>query len=188
MEERVHPIPFRTRQLSSPSSMILRTLTWESRTTPRLYFQRAVLSRTALCFARTHPPADHPSPSPRLGASPSCSFSLSPLPSGFLLPPSSFFLRLYPPGRSIIGVSLPFPSLPFPSSLFPQASSICRRRALEGLCLRGKGGHGIVSLIGKCLLATPRNQTRDFERWAVEGIEVSLQKRGSLPSYSHPIS
>ena len=36
MEERVHPIPFRTRQLSSPSSMILRILTWESRTTPRL--------------------------------------------------------------------------------------------------------------------------------------------------------
>lgn len=31
--------------------------------------------------------ADHPSPSPRLGASPSCSFSLSlPSPSGFLLP------------------------------------------------------------------------------------------------------
>ena len=30
--------------------MILRILTWESRTTPRLYFQRAVLDRTALCF------------------------------------------------------------------------------------------------------------------------------------------
>ena len=39
MEERVHPIPFRTRQLSSPSSMILHILVWESRTVPRLYFE-----------------------------------------------------------------------------------------------------------------------------------------------------
>ena len=36
------------------------------------------------------PITGHPSPSPRLGASPSCSFSLS--------PPSFFFLQLYPPG------------------------------------------------------------------------------------------
>ena len=43
------------------------------------------------------PITGNPFPSPRLGASPSCCFSLSPLPSGFLLPPSSFFLR-YPPG------------------------------------------------------------------------------------------
>ena len=35
------------------------------------------------------PITGHPSPSPRLGASPSCSFSLS---------PSFFFLQLYPPG------------------------------------------------------------------------------------------
>ena len=39
LEERVHPIPFRTRQLSSPSSMILHILVWESRTAPRLYFR-----------------------------------------------------------------------------------------------------------------------------------------------------
>lgn len=39
LEERVHPIPFRTRQLSSPSSMILHILMWESRTVPRLYFE-----------------------------------------------------------------------------------------------------------------------------------------------------
>ena len=45
-----HPIPFRTRQLSSPSSMILRILTWESRTTPRLYFQRAVFVRRPVVF------------------------------------------------------------------------------------------------------------------------------------------
>ena len=49
------------------------------------------------------------------------------------------------PVRSLIGS---FASSP-PSSLFPQASSICQATALEGLCLRGKGGHGIVSLIGK---------------------------------------
>ena len=39
LEERVHPIPFRTRQLSSPSSMILHILMWESRTVPRRYFE-----------------------------------------------------------------------------------------------------------------------------------------------------
>ena len=87
MEERVHPIPFRTRQLSSPSSMILRTLTWESRTTPRLYFQRAVLSRTALCFARTHPHHGPPLPKPQARRKPPLLFL--PLPLGFL--PPSFF-------------------------------------------------------------------------------------------------
>ena len=56
MEERVHPIPFRTRQLSSPSSMILRTLTWESRTTPRLYFQKPFrFAREGFCFAQRQP-------------------------------------------------------------------------------------------------------------------------------------
>ena len=90
MEERVHPIPFRTRQLSSPSSMILRTLTWESRTTPILYFQRAVLSRTALCFARTHPHHGPPLPKPQARRKPLLLF----LP----LPPSFFFLQLYTPG------------------------------------------------------------------------------------------
>lgn len=96
MEERVHPIPFRTRQLSSPSSMILRILTWESRTTPRLYFQRAVLDRTALCFLpEAHPHRGHPQKAPaRL--KPFLLFP--PLPSVLLLPPSFCFLRLYPPG------------------------------------------------------------------------------------------
>ena len=97
MEERVHPIPFRTRQLSSPSSMILRTLTWESRTTPRLYFQRAVLSRTALCFARTHPHHGPPLPKPQARRKPLMLLLPFPPPFGFL-PPSFFFLRLYPPG------------------------------------------------------------------------------------------
>ena len=36
MERRVHPIPFRTRQLSSPSPMILQSLLWESRSPPSL--------------------------------------------------------------------------------------------------------------------------------------------------------
>ena len=121
MEERVHPIPFRTRQLSSPSSMILRTLTWESRTTPRLYFQRAVLSRRPFVLPEAHPHHRQPLPKPQARRKPLLLF----LP----LPPSFFFLRLYPPGRSIIGS---FASSP-PSSLFPQASSICRRRALDAV-------------------------------------------------------
>ena len=141
MEERVHPIPFRTRQLSSPSSMILRILTWESRTTPRLYFQRAVLSRTALCFARTHPHHRPPLPKPQARRKPLLLFLPQPsLPLGFPPPPASFSYGTRPV-RSLIGS--------FASSLFPQASSICQATALEGLCLRGKGGHGIVSLIGK---------------------------------------
>ena len=36
MEERSHPTPFRTRQLSSPSPMILQSLLWESRSPPSL--------------------------------------------------------------------------------------------------------------------------------------------------------
>ena len=133
MEERVHPIPFRTRQLSSPSSMILRTLTWESRTTPRLYFQRAVLSRTALCFARSPSPS-RPPPPPRVSSS-----------------PRFFFLRLYPPGSLHNWlIRFFFFFFFFFFTFFPQASLICQAKALEGLCLRERGGHGIVSLIGKC--------------------------------------
>ena len=129
MEERVHPIPFRTRQLSSPSSMILRILTWESRTTPRLYFQRAVLSRTALCFARTHPHHRPPLPKPQARRKPLLLFLPQPsLPLGFPPPPASFSYGTRPV-RSLIGS---FASSP-PSSLFPQASSICRRRALDAV-------------------------------------------------------
>lgn len=104
-----HPIPFRTRQLSSPSSMILRILTWESRTTPRHYFQRAVLYRTALCFLpEAHPHRGHPSLSP----GPAQALPAVSPPSLGSPPPSSFcFLRLYAPVRSIIGVS--FSPLPF---------------------------------------------------------------------------
>lgn len=114
MEERVHPIPFRTRQLSSPSSMILRILTWESRTTPRHYFQRAVLYRTALCFLpEAHPHRGHPSLSP----GPAQALPAVSPPSLGSPPPSSFcFLRLYAPVRSIIGVSF-FPLFPFLASL-----------------------------------------------------------------------
>ena len=36
MEERVHPIPFRTRKLSSPSPMILHNVMWESRPLPTI--------------------------------------------------------------------------------------------------------------------------------------------------------
>ena len=96
MEERVHPIPFRTRQLSSPSSMILRPLTWESRTTPRLYFQRAVLSRTALCFARTHPHHGPPLPKPQARRKPLLLFLPLPPPFGFPPPPQLLFPTALP--------------------------------------------------------------------------------------------
>ena len=92
-----------------PSSMILRILTWESRTTPRHYFQRAVLYRTALCFLpEAHPHRGHPSLSP----GPAQALPAVSPPSLGSPPPSSFcFLRLYAPVRSIIGVS--FSPLPF---------------------------------------------------------------------------
>lgn len=76
--------------------MILRTLTWESRTTPRLYFQRAVLSRTALCFARTHPHRCPPLPKPQARRKPLLLFL--PPPSLRVSSPQLFFLQLYPPG------------------------------------------------------------------------------------------
>ena len=146
--------------------MILRILTWESRTTPRLYFQRAFLSRMALCFARSPSPSRAPpSPSPRLGASPSCSFSLSPLPSGFF-PPASFSYGFTRPVRSIIGVSLPFPS-----SLFPQASSICRRRALDAVSgsdaslLGVLGNTSLPRALGGALFPNEKEMRRYSIRW-----------------------
>ena len=36
IEERVHPTPFRTRKLSSPSPMILHNVMWESRPLPKI--------------------------------------------------------------------------------------------------------------------------------------------------------
>ena len=36
IEERVHPTPFRTRKLSSPSPMILHNVMWESRPLPKV--------------------------------------------------------------------------------------------------------------------------------------------------------
>ena len=105
MEERVHPIPFRTRQLSSPSSMILRILTWESRTTPRLYFQRAVFVRRPVVFCLAGTPASPPqslirqaAPFPRLSPQP--------------CPPSSSSSASLPPGV-----------LPFTASGPPLSSS-----------------------------------------------------------------
>lgn len=89
-----HPIPFRTRQLSSPSSMILRTLTWESRTTPRLYFQRAVLSRRPFVLPEAHPHHGPPLPKPQARRKPLLLF--------LHLPPASFSYGTRPV-RSIIG-------------------------------------------------------------------------------------
>ena len=132
MEERVHPIPFRTRQLSSPSSMILRTLTWESRTTPRLYFQRAVLSRTALCFARTHPHHGPPLPKPQARRKPLLLFL--PLPLGF--PPSFFFLQLYPPGSLLNRIICFFSAFfSFPASLIDLP-----KKGFRGPVFERKGG------------------------------------------------
>ena len=71
LEERVHPIPFRTRQLSSPSSMILHILVWESRTVPRLYFEARqsgglfFVSRMVGPWLLQHP--RRPCPHPRSG-------------------------------------------------------------------------------------------------------------------------
>ena len=41
IEKRVYPIPFRTRQSSSSSPMILHILVWESRPMPRFSFERS---------------------------------------------------------------------------------------------------------------------------------------------------
>ena len=61
MEERVHPIPFRTRKLSSPSPMILHISMWESRSTPGLFLcalrashEAAPVPRRSLPFYPPH--------------------------------------------------------------------------------------------------------------------------------------
>ena len=50
MEERVHPIPFRTRKLSSPSPMILHNVMWESRPLPTSFKAPRCYSRGELCY------------------------------------------------------------------------------------------------------------------------------------------
>lgn len=49
MEERVHPIPFRTWKLSSPSPMILHNVMWESRPLPTSFKAPRCISRGELC-------------------------------------------------------------------------------------------------------------------------------------------
>ena len=61
------------------------------------------LGRWVLFLPELIPITAPPSPSPRLGASPSCSFSLSPLPLGFPPRPASFSYSFTRPVRSIIG-------------------------------------------------------------------------------------
>ena len=126
MEERVHPIPFRTRQLSSPSSMILRTLTWESRTTPRLYFQKPFrLAREGFCFARRQPGGKPflkkgPSPGPPL---PKTSPLIESLPQHAPLRRETARRRtsLFIPSPSLgWGGAMPFPRL---RDAFPPPSS-----------------------------------------------------------------
>ena len=51
MERRVHPIPFRTRQLSSLSPMILHIIMWESRSPPRIFAQAPSSFRAPGLFA-----------------------------------------------------------------------------------------------------------------------------------------
>ena len=53
MEERVHPTPFRTRQLSSPSPMILHNVMWESRPPPKIV-QKAPAASCAGAFFVIH--------------------------------------------------------------------------------------------------------------------------------------
>ena len=130
MEERVHPIPFRTRQLSSPSSMILRTLTWESRTTPRLYFQKPFrLAREGFCFVRRQPGGKPflkkgPSPGPPL---PKTSPLIESLPQHAPLRRETARRRtsLFIPPRLSAGRSDAFPSSPRRlSTAFFAASSL----------------------------------------------------------------
>ena len=94
-----------------------------------------------------------------------------------------FFLQLYPPGSLHNWLIRFFFFFFFFFTFFPQASLICQAKALEGLCLRERGGHGIVSLIGKCSPRYPRNQKpREFERWGGGG-NRSLSPEEGLPSF-----
>ena len=76
-----------------------------------------------------------PSPSPRLGASPSCCFS--PSPSSFLHP--AFFLQLYPPG-SLHNWLIRFLSAFFS---FPASLIDLPKKGFRGPVFERKGGHGM---------------------------------------------
>ena len=156
MEERVHPIPFRTRQLSSPSSMILRILTWESRTTPRLYFQRAVFVRRPVVFL----PCRHsriPSAIPNQASLPLPPFFSSALPSflpGF--PPAFFQL---PPGvlpSTTLGPSLSLSPSNGPS-LLPVTSplSLSVPRRFQCNAFKKPLPWGVISFLKGCVIDFP---------------------------------
>ena len=103
-------------------------------------------------FARTHPHHGPPLPKPQARRKPLLLFLPLPPPPRVSSSPSFFFLQLYPPGslHNWLIRFFFFFFFFFFFTFFPQASLICQAKALEGLCLRERGGHGIVSLIGKC--------------------------------------
>ena len=104
MEERVHPIPFRTRKLSSPSPMILHNVMWESRPLSTIASKPpAAISARGFVF---YPPllllpSAHPLPS----NSPFALWSFSSLSPGCVQSPSAAFTqtRLFGPDCVKIG-------------------------------------------------------------------------------------
>ena len=93
MEERVHPIPFRTWKLSSPSPMILHNVMWESRPLSTIA-PKPLAATSARGFVVYPPPCIPPSSRPsRLPAS-------LPLPHATLARPSSSLLHSLPLPRN----------------------------------------------------------------------------------------
>lgn len=104
MEERVHPIPFRTRKLSSPSPMILHNVMWESRPLSTIA-SKPLAAISARGFVFYPPllllPSAHPLPS----NSPFALWSFSSLSPGCVQSPSAAFTqtRLFGPDCVKIG-------------------------------------------------------------------------------------
>ena len=92
MEERVHPIPFRTRKLSSPSPMILHNVMWESRPLSTIA-PKPLAATSARGFVFYSPLAPSFRPSPFLPTPPLLFGFYSPVSAGCVQSPSAAFTQ-----------------------------------------------------------------------------------------------
>ena len=123
MEERVHPIPFRTRKLSSPSPMILHNVMWESRPLSTIA-PKPLAATSARGFVFY--PFYYPSlPSATSFIAPPLLFGFySPVSAGRVQSPSAAFTQNSPLSAFFFFFLLH--SLPLPETLEPPCLQFCQ--------------------------------------------------------------
>ena len=125
MEERVHPIPFRTRKLSSPSPMILHNVMWESRPLSTIA-PKPLAATSARGFVFYPPLAPSFRPSPVLPTPPLALWSFSSLSPGCVQSPSAAFTQNRPLPATFFFFFFPLlHSLPLPETLEPPCLQFC---------------------------------------------------------------